>query len=107
MIYIFNRNWVDTRWQQYTTHLNTNNTHNTDKEKFAKCRPCPVFASYTLAFTLQLRKNHGKVSVRGAQLKNNEQYNTQKNMGTEDTVIVPLRPPQMPPLLVWDHNTEC
>jgi hypothetical protein len=26
---IFNRNWDDTRWQQYITHLHTNNTHNT------------------------------------------------------------------------------
>jgi hypothetical protein len=26
--------------------------------------PCPVFASYTLAFALQLRKKHGKTSVR-------------------------------------------
>jgi hypothetical protein len=25
---------------------------------------CPVFASYTLAFALQLRKKHGKTSVR-------------------------------------------
>jgi hypothetical protein len=24
-----------------------------------ECRPCPVFASYTLAFALQLRKNTG------------------------------------------------
>ena len=28
------------------------------------CGPCPVFASYTLAFALQLRKKHGKASVR-------------------------------------------
>jgi hypothetical protein len=27
------------------------------------CGPCPVFASYTLAFALQLRKKHGKTSV--------------------------------------------
>jgi hypothetical protein len=26
--------------------------------------PCPVFASFTLAFVLQLRKKHGKTSVR-------------------------------------------
>jgi len=25
-----------------------------------ECRPCPVFARYTLAFALQLRKKHGK-----------------------------------------------
>jgi hypothetical protein len=77
-IYIFNRSWVDTRWQQYITHLHTNSTHNTEKGKFGKCGPCPVFTSYTLAFALQLRKKHGKPSVRVAQYKNNEQYNTQK-----------------------------
>jgi hypothetical protein len=27
-----------------------------------ECRPCPVFASFTLAFALQLRKKHGKTS---------------------------------------------
>jgi hypothetical protein len=30
MIYIFNCNCVDTRWQQYSTHLHTNNTRNTE-----------------------------------------------------------------------------
>jgi hypothetical protein len=34
------------------------------KKKFGKCGPCPVFASYTLAFALQLRKKHGETSVR-------------------------------------------
>jgi hypothetical protein len=34
-----------------------------------ECGPCPVFASYTLAFALQLRKKHGKPSVRVAQQK--------------------------------------
>ena len=32
-----------------------------------KCWPCPVFASFTLAFALQLRKKHGKTSVRVAE----------------------------------------
>jgi hypothetical protein len=62
--YIFSRSWVDTRWKQYITHLHTNNTQNTEKGKFGKCRPCLVFASYTLAFALQLRKKHGNTSVR-------------------------------------------
>jgi hypothetical protein len=77
-IYLFNRNWVDIRWQQYITHLHKNNTHNTEKRKLGKCRPCPVSASYTLAFALQLKKKHVKTSVRVAQYKNNEQYNTEK-----------------------------
>ena len=29
-----------------------------------ECQPCPDFASYTLAFALQLKKNHEKTSVR-------------------------------------------
>jgi microcystin-dependent protein len=29
-----------------------------------ECGPCPVFAGFTLAFALQLRKKHGKPSVR-------------------------------------------
>jgi hypothetical protein len=29
-----------------------------------ECVPCPVFASFTLAFALQLRKNYGRTSVR-------------------------------------------
>jgi hypothetical protein len=32
-----------------------------------ECGPCLVFASYTLAFALQLRKKHGKASVRIAE----------------------------------------
>jgi hypothetical protein len=34
-----------------------------------ECGPCPVFASYTLAFALQLRKKHGKTSVKVAEQK--------------------------------------
>jgi hypothetical protein len=32
-----------------------------------QCGPSPVFASYTVAFALQLRKRHGKTSVRIAE----------------------------------------
>ena len=79
MIYIFNRNWVDTWWQHYITHLHTNSTQNTQKGEFGKCGPCHVFASYTLAFALQLREKHGKPSVRVAQYKNNEQVQYKNN----------------------------
>jgi hypothetical protein len=42
------------------------------ERKIGKCGPCPVFASYTVAFPLQLRNKHGKTSVSVAQYKNNE-----------------------------------
>jgi hypothetical protein len=61
-----------------TSHIYTQTIHNTEKEKFGKYGPCPVFVSNTLAFALQLRKKHGKTSVKVAKYKNNEQYNTQK-----------------------------
>jgi hypothetical protein len=53
----------------YGTHLHINNTqYNIKLENNTKileeCGPCPDLASYTLAFALQLRKKHGKTSVR-------------------------------------------
>jgi len=47
------------RTTQLTTHRTTKLTTN-----WEECGPCPVFASYTLAFALHLRKKHGKTSVR-------------------------------------------
>jgi hypothetical protein len=49
--------------KQYTEYRERN-IHNNKKKKIGKCGPCPVSASYTLAFALQLRKKHGKTSVR-------------------------------------------
>jgi hypothetical protein len=43
---------------------NTQNGTCITTTKIGKCWPCPVFAIYTLGFALQLRKNHGKTSVR-------------------------------------------
>jgi len=55
-----------------STHLHTNNTQNNTNNNrttqittnVEECGPCPVFASFTLAFALQLRKKHRKPSVR-------------------------------------------
>jgi len=55
-----------------STHLHTNNTQNNTNNNrttqitnnVEECGPCPVFASFSLAFALQLRKKHGKTSVR-------------------------------------------
>jgi len=51
---IHRRTQLATRTTQLTTNLE-------------ECWPCPVFASYTLAFSLQLREKYGKTSVRVAQ----------------------------------------
>jgi hypothetical protein len=48
--------------KQYTEYRERNRHNN--KKKIGKCGPCPVFASYTLAFALQLRKKQAKTSVR-------------------------------------------
>jgi hypothetical protein len=57
-----NFNWVVTRWQYTFTHKQYKRTQITTNVE--ECRPCPVFASFTLAFALQLRKKHGKPSDR-------------------------------------------
>ena len=46
----------------------------TQLTNWKECRPCHVFASYTLAFALQLRKNHGKTSVRVTERRSADQH---------------------------------
>jgi len=44
-----------------TVHIYTHTIHRTTQlNNWEGCGPCPVFASYTLAFALQLRKRYGK-----------------------------------------------
>ena len=47
-------------------HIYTQAIHRTTQitNNVEECGPCPVFASFTLSFALQLRKKHGKTSVR-------------------------------------------
>ena len=79
-----NCNWVNTRWQCYSTHNqyieqhNNNRTaqitaqHNNNRKTLAqhndnyfwRVRTVPRLVSLTLAFALQLRKKHEKTSVR-------------------------------------------
>ena len=61
-----------------TVHIYTKTIHRTTQNKqyieqhnnLGECGPCLVLASYTLAFALQLRKKHGKSSVRVAESRN-------------------------------------
>jgi uncharacterized integral membrane protein len=50
-----------------TVHIYTQTVHRTTQLIWEECGPCPVLASYTLAFALELRKKHGKTSVRVAE----------------------------------------
>jgi archaellin len=53
------------RTTQITTEQHKSNIRTTQIQTNAvECGPCPVFASFTLAFALQLRKKQGKTSVR-------------------------------------------
>jgi len=61
-----------------TVHIYTQTVHRTTQNKqyieehnnLWECGPCPVLARFTLAVALQLRKKHGKTSVRVAASKN-------------------------------------
>ena len=44
-----------------TVHIYTQTIYRTTQLICEYCGPCPVFASYTLAFVLQLSKKHGKI----------------------------------------------
>jgi hypothetical protein len=72
-----------------STHLHTNNIYNntnnnrttqvtTNVEEWG---PCHVFESFTLTFTLQLRKKHGKTSVK-----------VKKNFSQSTAYILPKHP---------------
>ena len=54
-----------------TVHIYTQTVHRTTQitTNLEECGPCPVFARYTLAFALLLRKKHGKTSFGHLRLK--------------------------------------
>jgi len=48
-----------------TVHIYTQTIHRTTQiSNWEECGPCPVFASYALAFALQLTKKYRKTSAR-------------------------------------------
>ena len=61
-----------------TVHIYTKTIHITTQNKqyieqhnnLGECGPCPILASFTLAFALQLMKKHRKTLVRVAAPKN-------------------------------------
>jgi len=61
-----------------TVHIYTQTIHRTTQNRqyieehnnLWECGPCPILVRFTLAFALQLRKEHGKNSVTVAASKN-------------------------------------
>jgi hypothetical protein len=69
-LFIINCNWVDTRWQQYSTHLHTNSTQNTENGTYitikrkrkmwevrAVPRLCELYPGVCLTTDEKARKN--------------------------------------------------
>ena len=65
-----------------TVHIYTQTIHTTTQIKtnleitinLEECVPCPVFASFTLEFVLQLRKKYGKNLSQGKMLIRNANH---------------------------------
>ena len=78
-----------------STHLHTNNTQNNTNNNqttqitinVEECGPCPVFARFALVCALQLRKKHGKNSVRVRKT-----CQVKKNLSQSTVYILPKHP---------------
>jgi len=78
MIYLLTAIWLSPGGSS-TVHIYTQTIHRTTQNKeyifflgsnLGEYGPCPILARFTLAFALQLRKKHGKTSVRVAASNN-------------------------------------
>jgi hypothetical protein len=67
-VHIYTQTAHRTTQSTQTTHRTTQSTQTTHRTtqftNLEECGACPLFARYTLAFALQLRKKHGKTSAR-------------------------------------------
>jgi hypothetical protein len=87
-----NCNWVVNPGGSSTVHIYTQTIRTTQiTTNVEECEPCPVFASFTLAFALQLRKKHGKTTVRVRKTSVRVQYTYYQNTHTLQNHI---KPPQ-------------
>jgi len=78
-------------------HIYTQTIHRTTQitTNVEECGPCPVFASFTLAFALQMRKKHGKPSVRVRKTSVRVQYTYYQNTHTHTHSLQNnIKPPQ-------------
>jgi len=75
---------IYTHTHTHTQYIkNTNNNRTTQiTTNLEEWGPCPVFANFTLAFALQLRKKHGKTSIRLRKTSVRVQYTYYQNTHT-------------------------
>jgi hypothetical protein len=74
-----------------TVHIFTHTIHRTTQIIWEECGPCPISASHTLAFGLQLRKKHRKTPVRVAgECNNGIKYTYQYSKDESSTVCNPV-----------------
>ena len=66
IIYLLTLIWL-TPGGSSTVHIYTKTMQRTTQLIWEECGAGPVLASYTMAYALQLRKKHGKTSVRVAE----------------------------------------
>jgi hypothetical protein len=52
------------RTTQNKQYIEQHQNYTEQHKNWEECGPCPVFAGFTLTFALQLKKKHGKTSVR-------------------------------------------
>jgi hypothetical protein len=85
----------------FSTHIHTNNTGNVTTQKYIEqhkkyieqhnnyeeCGPCPVVAGFTLAFALQMKKKHGKTSVRAVIHEHTMRIHSHNNKNTLITLL--------------------
>jgi hypothetical protein len=84
-----------------TIHRTTRITINLEE-----CGPCPFFASFTLAFALQMRKKHGKTSVIVRKTSVRIQYTYYQNTHTLQNLHTHTLQTRPPPTHIHTHITK-
>jgi hypothetical protein len=84
-------------------HIYTQTIHRTTQitTSVEECGPYPVFASFTLAFAFQLRKKHGKTSVR---VRKTSVRLRKTSVRVQYTYYQNTHPLQTPPPLLHTHT---
>jgi hypothetical protein len=93
-----------------TVHIYTQRVHRTTKLIWEQCGPCHVFASYSLEFALQLRKKHGKTSVRVAEECQLARWKQNVQKRTYITIRIMWKSnvePDKPQMIVWRMRIAC